>query len=94
MIKYIPGMLYANGKYEVFGKGEPVIYIDGRKMANASELSLLSSSNVKSVRLITNPGVEYDAGTRSVIASITYNFNSFKDKYNGTGSADDEINRF
>ena len=29
VIKYIPGMLYANGKYEVFGKGEPVIYIDG-----------------------------------------------------------------
>jgi len=31
---------------------------------------------------------------RCVIASITYNFNSFKDKYNGSGSADDEINRF
>lgn len=71
VIKYIPGMLYANGKYEVFGKGEPVIYIDGRKMANASELSLLSSANVKSVRLITNPGAEYDAGTRSVIAITT-----------------------
>ena len=71
VIKYIPGMLYANGKYEVFGKGEPVIYIDGRKMANVSELSLLSSSNVKSVKLITNPGAEYDAGTRSVIAIAT-----------------------
>ena len=71
VIKYIPGMLYANGKYEVFGKGEPVIYIDGRKMANASELSLLSSANVKSVRLITNPGAEYDAGTRSVIVITT-----------------------
>ena len=31
---------------------------------------------------------------RCVIASITNNFNSFKDKYNGSGSADDEINRF
>ena len=31
---------------------------------------------------------------RCVIASITYNFNSFKDKYHGSGSADDEINRF
>ena len=74
VIKYIPGMLYANGKYEVFGKGEPVIYIDGRKMANASELSLLSSANVKSVRLITNPGAEYDAGTRSVIAITTVRY--------------------
>ena len=59
MIKYIPGMLYANGKYEVFGKGEPVIYIDGRKMANVSELSLLSSSNVKSVKLITTPVIVF-----------------------------------
>lgn len=71
VIKYVPGMLYTNGKYEVFGKGEPVIYIDGRKVANASELSLIPSSDVKSVQLITNPGAEYDAGTRSVIAIST-----------------------
>lgn len=71
VIKYVPGMLYTNGKYEVFGKGEPVIYIDGRKVANASELYLIPSSDVKSVQLITNPGAEYDAGTRSVIAIST-----------------------
>lgn len=71
VIKYVPGMLYTNGKYEVFGKGEPVIYIDGRKVANASELSLIPSSDVKAVQLITNPGAEYDAGTRSVIAIST-----------------------
>lgn len=75
VIKYVPGMLYTNSKYEVFGKGEPVIYIDGRKVANASELSLIPSSNVKSVQLITNPGAEYDAGTRSVIAISTYTIN-------------------
>lgn len=71
VIKYIPGMLYTNGKYEVFGKGEPVIYIDGRKQTNTSGLSLLSSTNVKSVQLITNPGAEYDAETRSVINITT-----------------------
>ena len=71
VIKYIPGMLYTNGKYEVFGKGEPVIYIDGRKQTNTSGLSLLSSTNVKSVQLITTPGAEYDAETRSVINITT-----------------------
>lgn len=71
VIKYIPGMLYTNGKYEVFGKGEPVIYIDGRKQTNTSGLSLLSSTNVKSVQLITNPGADYDAETRSVINITT-----------------------
>ena len=31
---------------------------------------------------------------RCIIVSISYNFNSFKEKYNGSGSAEDEINRF
>ena len=34
-------------------------------------MSLLSSTNVKSVQLITNPGAEYDAETRSVINITT-----------------------
>ena len=89
VIKYVPGMLYTNGKYEVFGKGEPVIYIDGRKVANASELSLISSSNVKSVQLITNPGAEYDADTRSVIA-----INTIHHKLDGlSGIASAELSR-
>lgn len=35
-----------------------------------------------------------DNFNRCIIASISYNFNSFKDKYKGSGSAEDEINRF
>ena len=70
-MKYIPGMVSVEGKYEVFGKGEPVVYLDGRKVRNASELSLLASSNIKSVKLITNPGAEYDAATRAVVAITT-----------------------
>lgn len=89
VIKYVPGMLYTNGKYEVFGKGEPMIYIDGRKVANVSELSMISSSNVKSVQLITNPGAEYDADIRSVIA-----INTIRHKFDGlSGIARAELSR-
>ena len=71
VIKYVPGVIVANNKYEIFGKGEPDIYIDKRKIRSKTKLSLLNSANIKSVRLITNPGAEYDAGTRSVILITT-----------------------
>lgn len=50
-------------------------------------------SDVKRVNFVVK-NRKVNSFNRCVIASITYNFNSFKDKYNGSGSADDEINRF
>ncbi len=50
-------------------------------------------SDVKRVNFVVQ-NRKVNSFNRCVIASITYNFNSFKDKYNGSGSADDEINRF
>lgn len=50
-------------------------------------------SDVKIVNFVVQ-NRKVNSFNRCVIASITYNFNSFKDKYNGSGSADDEINRF
>ena len=50
-------------------------------------------SDVKRVKFVVQ-NRKVNGFNRCVIASITYNFNSFNDKYNGNGSADDEINRF
>lgn len=50
-------------------------------------------SDVKRVNFVVQTR-KVNSFNRCVIASITYNFNSFKDKYHGSGSADDEINRF
>ena len=50
-------------------------------------------SDVKRINFVVQ-NRKVNSFNRCVIASITYNFNSFKDKYNGSGSADDEINRF
>ena len=57
----------ANGSVEVFGKGSPQIYINGKKMRNKGELEQLTSKDIKSVEVITMPGARYDATLGSVI---------------------------
>lgn len=55
------------GSISVLGKGVPVIYINGRKMMNSSELSMLKSSDLASVEIITNPSAEYGSDVSSVL---------------------------
>ncbi len=57
----------SNGGVEVFGKGKPEIYINGKKMRNKGELEQLTSKDIKSVEVITMPGARYDATLSSVI---------------------------
>ena len=56
-----------NGGVEVFGKGKPEIYINGKKMRNKGELEQLTSKDIKSVEVITMPGARYNAELGSVI---------------------------
>ena len=63
----LPGVQKKGTSVEVFGKGTPLIYINGRQMRNDSELAQLSSDNIQSVELITNPGAKYKADVESVI---------------------------
>lgn len=74
----IPGVVSNNNKIEVFGKGTPTIFIDGKQVRNDNELRLLHSENIVNVELITTPGSEYDAQTRAVM-NITTN----RDKNSG-----------
>ena len=55
------------GTLEVFGKGAPEIYINGRKVNDLQELSQLNSQDMKNVSVITNPGAAYAANVKSVI---------------------------
>ena len=71
VLKHIPGLDAKDDKYTVLGKGEAVIYIDNRKVQDNSELQNLASENILKVELITNPGAEYDAETRSVLKITT-----------------------
>jgi hypothetical protein len=53
--------------YTVFGKGEPLIYVNNRLLRSNSELERINSSQIKKVTVITNPSAEYDATTKAVI---------------------------
>lgn len=67
LLGQIPRVEGANGSFQVFGKGTPIIYINNRKLLNTSELRQLKSSDVKEVEVITNPGAQYGGTVQSVI---------------------------
>lgn len=71
VLKHLPFVSQKNGDFTVFGKGSPIIYINNRQIMDKEELSQLSSSEIKQVKIITNPGAEYDATVNAVIKIIT-----------------------
>ena len=71
LLDRIPNVSAKNGKIEVFGRGTPELYINGRKVRDNSELDRLSADNIKDVEVIANPGARYDASVTSVIRITT-----------------------
>lgn len=71
LLDRIPNVTAYGGEIEVFGRGTPEIYINGRKMTDAMELERLSSDNIRNVEVITNPGARYSASVKSVIRITT-----------------------
>ncbi len=56
---------------EVLGKGTPIVYIDGRQVRDLSELTWLSSSEIKAVEVATTPGARYASTVNAVIRITT-----------------------
>ena len=71
LLDKIPNVTAQNGAVTVFGRGAPEIYINGRKLRNQQELDQLSSDNIKSVEVVSNPGARYDASVKAVIRIFT-----------------------
>ncbi|WP_239465723.1 carboxypeptidase-like regulatory domain-containing protein [Bacteroides gallinaceum] len=71
LLSKLPGVSAEEGTVNVFGSGTAEIYINGRKMRNASELDQLSSDNVKRVEVVRNPGARYDATVKAVVRIYT-----------------------
>lgn len=67
VLQNVPGMTKTKEGYMVFGKGEPLIYLNGRNVRSLSELDNLKSEDVKRVELIQNPGTKYAADVRAVV---------------------------
>ena len=71
LLDKIPNVSAEGGTVNVFGSGQAEVYINGRKMRNASELSQLSSENIKSVEVVHTPGARYDAEVKAVVRILT-----------------------
>lgn len=66
-IKQMPMIDASNGGITVLGKGAPLIYINGRRMRDSSELEMLTSEELRTVEIITNPSSKYGSDVSSVI---------------------------
>lgn len=67
VLRQVPMVTGRDGNFEVFGKGVPLIYINGHVVQDKNELAQLNSQDIKNVEVITNPGAKYDASVKSVI---------------------------
>lgn len=68
VFKELPRLNVSNdGTINVFGKGNPVVYINNKQVRDVNELRRLKSDDIKNVELITSPGAKYDATVSSVI---------------------------
>lgn len=99
VLSQLPMVNGENGKFRVFGVGEAVIYINNRKVRDSNEMSQLASSDIKEVRVITTPGVQYGSNVGAVIKIITkkpagdgFSINaSTRQKYNKWYASDNDF---
>lgn len=54
------------GQISVFGKGNAIIYLNGKRITN-SQLNLIAPANIKKIEIIRNPSAKYDADGAAVI---------------------------
>lgn len=67
VLSHIPLVTGINGELNVFGRGTPLVYINGRVVRSQSDLQQLKSDEIRSVELISNPGAAYASNIAAVI---------------------------
>lgn len=67
LLQRIPGIRKTHDGFDVAGKGEPLFYIDGKKMTDKTDLQRLNAEDIKSVEVVANPGARYDATAGAVV---------------------------
>lgn len=66
-----PGVLVKGEEIKVWGRGTPVLYIDGKKINSYSELTTLQPNEIVSFQVDKNPSALYAADVTSVISIKT-----------------------
>lgn len=71
VLRKLPGMMEKDGQVQTFTGDVPTIYINGKKATDYSLVKNLPVKEIKHVKLLTNPGAEYDATTKCVLLIST-----------------------
>jgi hypothetical protein len=83
VLRRSPGIIVMGGeRVTVFGKGEPLIYVDGQLLSSPDVLKSLPAADIKSIEILRNPSARYDASGQAVINIITKKANL--QGYNGS----------
>ena len=56
-----------DGAVKVIGRGDAEVYINGRRVQDAKDLSRLRSNQIQHVDVVQNPGARYAASTKAVV---------------------------
>ena len=67
LLDRIPNVTTQNGKINIFGIGEPVIYINGKKVRDNTELDRLNPDEISTVEVKQNSGAQYAPNVKAVI---------------------------
>lgn len=71
LLPYLPGMTRTAGGLEVRGYGTPVYVIDGKRVTDMRQISMLQVDRVSKVTIDTNPEMEYASEARAVVYVTT-----------------------
>lgn len=71
VLAQLPFVSGEEGTFSVFGRGEPLIYINNRQVRDKNELRRLKSSDIKEIKVVLNPGAQFDATVGAVIRITT-----------------------
>ena len=72
LLNFLPGVStsYTGGGFEVFGKGNPISYINNRRVRNLDEVYQLSPKDIERIEMETQPGAAFDNTVGAVIYII------------------------
>ncbi|PID89163.1 MAG: hypothetical protein CSB01_03440, partial [Bacteroidia bacterium] len=71
VFKRTPGLQVKDGALSVFGRGKPIVFINGREVRNAEEYESLQSDDIATIEIDRNPSAKYSASGNSVVRITT-----------------------
>ena len=67
VLSRVPTISKKGEEYQILGKGQPLIYLNNRKLTDLQELRNIQSDMIRTVEVIQNPSARYDASVQAVI---------------------------